>query len=130
MKRVSPRLRRVLAAGVLTVSVFYAGAAFLTGITLDGMDAPAVQCTRNAPVPEHGGPYTEATVVTGARTFLPLGVNCGYDAPGDGYGPQTVVNSNWGATFFWIGCIVVAIYAVRELSKSGGSPQRRGGALR
>lgn len=125
--RLSPRRRRVLASVVLAVSVFYAGNAFLTGITLDGIDPPATQCSQAGERPELGGPYTEATVVAGERTFLPLGVTCSYDAPGDGLGPQTVANSKWGATFFWIGCTIVALGAGRVLVTSGGSLLQRAG---
>ena len=82
---------------------------FLTGITLAGLDPPAVQCTRNVPVPTEGGPFGMDTQITGERTFFPLGVNCTYDSPGDTFGPQTVVNSNWPATIYWIVSTGVAL---------------------
>jgi hypothetical protein len=61
-------------------------------------------------LPEPGGPFYENTEVAGERTFMPLGVNCTYDSPDDAIGPQTVQNTNWPATAFWIGNSIIALY--------------------
>jgi len=104
------RFRRI--AGVLVFTVFglLAVNAFLFGITLDGKEHPAVQCTRSTHLPESGGPFYENTEVTGERTFMPLGVNCTYDSPDDAIGPQTVQNANWPATVVWLGSTIITLY--------------------
>ena len=106
----SSLIRRVVGFLVLTVFGLVAVAALLVGVTLDGKEQPAVQCTRSAYLPEEGGPFRENTEITGERTFLPLGVNCTYDSPDDAIGPQTVHNTNWSATAWWIGCTAIALY--------------------
>jgi hypothetical protein len=88
---------------------FLAATSFLFGITLDGKEHPAIQCSHAAPRPEIGGPFYGNTVITGERTFMPLGVNCTYDSPNDAIGPQTVVNSNWPATVIWLPSAVLAV---------------------
>lgn len=100
---------------------FLAAASFLSGITLDGKDDPAVQCSRSAARPGAGGPFLESTVITGERTLLPLGVNCTYDSPVDAIGPQTVVNSDWPATITWLGSAALAVLGAAVLA----TPQTR-----
>jgi hypothetical protein len=87
------------------------------GLTLDGKEAPAIQCTRSAPRPEIGGPYYESSTTNGERTWFPLGVNCTYDSPDDDVGPQTVINSNWPATFMWLASSLLAIFGIVLLVK-------------
>ncbi|MBF4635065.1 hypothetical protein ITJ38_11680 [Agreia pratensis] len=116
----------------LALVVFFGAtalAAVAFGVTLDGRESPAIQCTKSAPRPEVGGPYLESTVVTGERTWLPLGVDCTYDSPDDEVGPQTVTNSNWVATVMAVACSALAVYgvvmivgAVRSSSGDVGSP--------
>lgn len=55
-------------------------------------------------------PVLREHVVTGERTFMPLGVTCTYDSPDDAIGPQTVQNPNWPATAFWVGSTIMALY--------------------
>lgn len=45
-----------------------------------------------------GGPFPEPVRITGGPTFLPLGVNCTYDAVGDDIGPQTIHHHDFPAT--------------------------------
>lgn len=101
---------------MLAIFGFFAVASFLTGITLDGKEDPAIQCSRGTPLPENGGPFYEGTIITGERTFLPLGVNCTFDAPDDSFGPQTVVNSNWPATLTWLTSTAIALCGVTLLA--------------
>jgi len=64
-------------------------------------------------------------VITGERTFMPLGVNCTYDAPADSFGPQTVVNSNWPATFAWLASSIVALFGATILVAPRAFSERR-----
>jgi hypothetical protein len=112
-----PILRRLLGLVLALVFGALALSALLVGVTLDGKEAPAVQCTRSAPRPDAGGPYYESTLTTGERTWFPLGINCTYDSPDDAIGPQTVVNSNWPATFIWLASSAVTIFAMVLLLK-------------
>lgn len=109
---------------LVTFGVF-ATASFLDGITLDGKEDPAIQCSRAAPRPEIGGPFHENTVITGERTFMPLGVDCTYDSPEDAVGPQTVVNSNWPATVFWLASTVLAACGATLSVNPKAFPRRR-----
>lgn len=67
------------------------------GWSFDGADPPDSQCLRG-PAPDAGGPFYEATRVTGEVSFLPLGVHCTYDVDGDNFGPQTIHHYNGPAT--------------------------------
>ena len=100
-------LRRLLGLALALVFGALALISVLFGVTLDGEEHPDIQCSRSAPRPAAGGP---STVTTGERTWFPLGVNCTYDSPDDYVGPQTVVNSNWPATFIWITSSGIAIF--------------------
>ena len=119
------RSRRILGLFFFVIFGFFAGTSFLLGITLDGKETPAIQCSRSAPRPQAGGPFTEGTVITGERTFMPLGVNCTYDAPADSFGPKTVVNSNWPATFAWLASSIVALSGATILVAPRAFPKRR-----
>ena len=121
----SSRLRRLLGLLVFTVFGLLALGAFLTGITLDGRELPAVQCTRSMHLPESGGPFNEGTRVAGERTFMPLGVNCTYDSPRDAIGPQTVRNSNWTATTVWVGGAVIALCGASLAFRPRTNPETR-----
>lgn len=119
------RFRRLLGLLVLTAFGLLALGAFLTGITLDGKEPPAVQCTRSMHLPASGGPFHEGTRITGERTFMPLGVNCTYDSLKDAIGPQTVQNSNWPATTIWVGGTVIALYGASMAFRPRTNPQTR-----
>jgi hypothetical protein len=119
------RSRRILGLLLFVVFGFFAGTSFLLGITLDGKEAPAVQCGRSVPRPQAGGPFTEGTVITGERTFMPLGVNCTYDAPSDSFGPQTVVNENWPATVAWLVSSIVALFGATIMVAPRAPPKSR-----
>ena len=121
----SSRFRRLLGLLVLTVFGLLTLGAFLAGITLDGKEVPAVQCTRSMHLPESGGPFNEGTRVTGERTIMPLGVNCTYDSPKDAIGPQTVQNSNWPATTVWVGGTVIALYGTSLAFRPRTNPETR-----
>jgi len=121
----SSRFRRLLGLLVLTVFGLLALCAFLAGITLDGKEVPAVQRTRSMHLPKSGGPFNEGTRVTGERTIMPLGVNCTYDSPKDGIGPQTVQNSNWPATTVWVGGTVIALYGASLVFRPRTNPETR-----
>lgn len=111
-------LSLIVIFGVLALS------SVLVGVTLDGKESPAIQCTRSAPRPEIGGPYYESTITTGERTWFPLGVNCTYDSPDDDVGPQTVVNSNWPATFSFFASSAVAVLGAVLLRRPGRDSRR------
>jgi hypothetical protein len=121
----SSRFRRILGLLVLTVFGLLALGAFLVGITLDGKESPAVQCTRSRHLPESAGSFNEGTRVSGERTFMPLGVNCTYDIPNDAIGPQTVQNSNWPATMFWVGGTLIALYGASLTFRPRTNPETR-----
>jgi hypothetical protein len=123
VETMKPILRRLLGLVLALVFGALALSALLVGVTLDGKEAPAIQCTRSAPRPDAGGPYYESTVTTGERTWFPLGINCTYDSPDDAIGPQTVVNSNWPATFVWLASSGAAIFGMVLLLKPA-SPSR------
>lgn len=117
--------RRLVGVILCAVFGFFALTSFATGVTLDGIDAPAAQCLRNAPRAAEGGPFYENSRVTGKRTFLPLGINCTYESRTDSYGPQTMVNSNWPATIAWITCTVIALFgAILLVNPKIGSGQK------
>jgi hypothetical protein len=117
VETMKPILRRLLGLVLALVFGALALSAVVIGVTLDGKEAPAIQCTRSAPRPDAGGPYYESTVTTGERTWFPLGINCTYDSPDDAIGPQTVVNSNWLATFVWLASSGAAIFGMVLLLK-------------
>jgi len=119
------RSRRILGLLLFVVFGFFAGTSFAFGITLDGKESPAIQCGHAAPRPQAGGPFTEGTVITGERTFMPLGVNCTYDTPTDSFGPQTVVNSNWTATGAWLASSTIAVFGATISVALQASPRRR-----
>jgi len=104
------RSRRIVGLLVLAVFGFLAAASLLSGITLGGKDVPSIQCGHWVPRPAVGGPFYENTVITGERTFFPLGVNCTYDSPDDSFGPQTVVNSSWPSTLSWLANTTIALF--------------------
>ena len=84
-----------------------------TGVTLDGKESPAMQCTSGVgPRPSVGGPYYEQTKVTGERTWFPFGMACTYDAPDDGVGPQTVITAHWVQTVMWIGSSILVVFGL------------------
>lgn len=95
----TPRLvsRLLSAISVIAFSILGLGS-FLWGITLDGWNAPEIQCSYALERPAAGGPYYERTRIQGDYTFLPLGMDCSYDAPDDDVGPQEVSHPNWLAT--------------------------------
>jgi hypothetical protein len=72
--------------------------------------------------------FYEDTVITGERTFMPLGVDCTYDSPDDAIGPQTVVNSNWPATVIWLASVVLAVCGAALLVNPDVFSRRRLGA--
>ncbi|CAN5190476.1 hypothetical protein BH09ACT1_BH09ACT1_10470 [soil metagenome] len=101
MRRIIRAIVLLLFAGVLAVITLLS---IEIGTNLDGHRAISTQCSMSAALPVRGGPYFESTVVTGRQTYLPLGVVCTYDAPGDGIGPQAVVRVSW----LWTGVALVA----------------------
>jgi hypothetical protein len=75
--------------------------------------------------PEVGGPYTEATLITGEPTWFPLGQRCTYDSPLDALGPQEFVREDWGATIIWLGSGVLAIGGIALAYRATSARERR-----
>jgi len=55
------RVRQVAGFLVFTVFGLLAISAFVFGVTLDGKEVPAIQCTRSTHLPASGGPFYENT---------------------------------------------------------------------
>ncbi|MFB2581354.1 hypothetical protein ACEXQD_08885 [Herbiconiux sp. P15] len=85
--------------GWVAIALFAVVAALLlaVGWVHDGWAPPDAQCI-SGPSPDRGGPFYENTEVSGRVSLFPLGVDCTYDVPGDGFGPQTVHNYNAAPT--------------------------------
>lgn len=108
-KLILVKSRRVGVLGWIAIIVFVpiAIVTFATGWIHDGWQAETLQCLIG-PYPTTGGPFHESTIITGQATFLPLGLDCTYDAPGDGFGPQTVHNYRFDSTLV----LVISLFAV------------------
>jgi hypothetical protein len=98
--------------------------AVAVGVNIDGHADPATQCMRNSDVPKIGGPYFESTIVTGTRTFFPLGISCSYDSPDDTVGPQNVWHAQWLPTGVALVFGAASIGSLLPLPRRGATSAR------
>lgn len=118
--------RRLVGVALVLVFGLFGLMALATGVTLDGKEAPGMQCSSGiGPRPSVGGPYYEQTKVTGERTWFPLGMACTYDAPDDGVGPQTVITAHWVPTVIWIGSSILVVLGLVLLVRPDLVARRR-----
>ena len=129
---VAPRARnfaRTVALGFLRAALFVVFglislAACAIGVNIDGHADPGTQCTRSSELPTVGGPYYESSIVTGVRTFFPLGIVCMYDSPDDSVGPQAVWHAQWLSTAVWVAFGIASFGALAPMPKRFRSVRR------
>lgn len=85
------------------VLAFLCGAFVLSAVVgawvIDGRGGPDMQCYRASSLESWAGPAgTEATQYRGTWSFLPLGLRCTADAPGDGLTSYTQSFDQWDST--------------------------------
>ena len=114
---------------VAIIATSVAMVALRIGIYPFGTSAPddASSCLLSGALPENPPKIDENTRATAVRTWLPLGLICSVDAPGDGRGPQVSVHQSWPATitavittivapaaFLWLMSAVIRIYLSKK----------------
>lgn len=95
------------------------------GIYPFGTSAPddASSCLLSGALPPNPPKIDQNTRASAVRTWIPLGLICSVDAPGDGRGPQVSVHQSWPATIIAFLTTIVAVAAFLWLL---GAAIRRG----
>lgn len=105
---------RALALVIIAIiATSIAMVALRIGIYPFGTSAPddASSCLLSGALPANPPKIDQNTRATAVRTWLPLGLICSVDAPGDGRGPQVSVHQSWPATITALITTIVATAA-------------------